>query len=104
MPHKGAGDRCAKQAVKGEGMEKYTGTKFSNSEIEVDGNQYNNCNFAKCKLVYRGGKIPIFRNSNFDECSWYFADEAGNTLTFVRSMIRAGGGFRDVVFDTLLRE
>lgn len=31
---------------------------FSNQEIQLDGNEYLDCRFENCTLIYKGGPLP----------------------------------------------
>jgi len=75
---------------------------FEGRTLELDGNEYFNCTFIRCRLVYRGGRPPTLQTCRFDRCSWEFEDAAGRTLEFLRGLyhgMHAAG--RELVEKTL---
>ena len=59
---------------------------FTARVVELDGKEFHNCTFAKCRLVYRGGGVPALVTCRFDRCSWEFEDAAGRTLELLRGL------------------
>jgi hypothetical protein len=59
---------------------------FTGRVVELDGNEFHNCSFTKCRLVYRGGGVPALVTCQFDRCAWEFEDAAGRTLEFLRGI------------------
>ena len=78
---------------------KYEGETFT-SEVELDGNEFNNCTFRGNVLIYRGGQPPSLRNCSFEDPEFRFLDAAGNTIAFLQAMARADSGLQSVVRDT----
>jgi hypothetical protein len=75
---------------------------FSSKTEVLDGNEYLNCKFKSCTMVYRGGTIPVVNGCNFDDCRWQFEDAAERTLVFLRAMFHGlGTGGRQLVESTL---
>jgi len=65
---------------------------FSNETLNVDGNDYNQCTFRTCRLVYAGGPLPVFKDFNFDNCSFELKDAADRTIAFLNSVGQIQGG------------
>jgi hypothetical protein len=65
--------------------------QFANALEVVDGNQYHDCKFEKCKIVYRGGGVPSIGNCSFDDCTWHFEEAAVRTLIFLRLIYNGMG-------------
>lgn len=66
--------------------------KKTNGETEVvDGNNYVECRFEKCKMIYRGGAIPQISGCHFEDCTWHFEDAAERTLLFMRQLYHGMG-------------
>ena len=42
----------------------------------IDGNQYSDCKFENCQLIYRGGPLPVISNSQFNNCRWRLAKQS----------------------------
>jgi hypothetical protein len=57
--------------------------------------EFHCCTFRNCRLVYSGGKPPVFDTCSFDGFSLIFAAAAGDTLNFMRAMYHRG-------FETLI--
>jgi hypothetical protein len=72
-------------------MATYKDHQFSNEPVELDGNKFEGCTFAKCKLVYRGSTPPGLSRCRFDDCSWEFDDAAGRTVAFLRGLYHGMG-------------
>ena len=72
--------------------------------VDLDGNTYVNVVFENAALHYSGGQAPNFQNVTFTpSCSVSFAEQAGNTLAFLRSMAHDSSGMRFIV-DGLMPE
>jgi len=83
-------------------MADFLGKDWDNESIVIDGNRYSQCTFKSCKLIYRGGDIPIFEGCKLDFCQWIWEDAALRTIGFLRG-VHSGlgpGGLR-VVDDVL---
>jgi hypothetical protein len=64
---------------------------FANASEVLDGNQYENCTFDNCQLLYRGGEIPRVVGCTFNNCQWRFEDAAERTLVFMRQLYHGMG-------------
>ena len=65
-------------------MSKINRTRFENEDIETDGNEYLDCVFNHCRLVFRGGPIPVINGCEFIETGWFFDDAAGRTVSLIK--------------------
>lgn len=72
-------------------MSMQTATIFNHETVALDGEAFDGCEFRKCRLVYSGGKPPVFRDCRFDDCDWRFEDAAANTLAHLKAVWAAGG-------------
>lgn len=68
---------------------------FIDAIERCDGNQYIDCTFNNCQLLYSGGDLPSFVRCNLNETGFIFTGAAGNTLQFLQSM--HAGGFGPIV-------
>ena len=66
------------------------GESFNHQTVELDGETFENCSFAACRLVYAGGELPHFEGCRFDDCDWRFEEGAGRTLAYLKLMWGAG--------------
>jgi len=69
---------------------KFSNKTFKDETVELDGNQYVDCSFQGCKLVYNGGGIPHFEGVKFEGGSFMFEKGAGNAVEFLRELYHAG--------------
>jgi hypothetical protein len=67
------------------------GQTFSHVTEVIDGNQYQDCRFENCKMVFRGGEIPLISGCHFENCQWQFEDAAERTLVFMRQLYHGMG-------------
>jgi hypothetical protein len=75
-------------------------TKESESVL-LDGNEFINCEFQGCNLVYRGGELPRLQQCRFARCAWHLEEGAQRTIQFLRSIYHSGPGGRELVEETL---
>ncbi len=73
---------------------------FRNERVELSGNSYHGCTFENCELVYRGDRSPTFKDNQFLDSVFIFADAAIRTIYFLSNMYHAGAGGREVVEKT----
>ena len=74
---------------------KFKNTAFSNQPIDLDDNEFIECRFEKCNLIYRGGKLPSLVDCSFDEFRISFEHAAADTLSFINALYH--GGFKSVI-------
>ena len=60
------------------------GQTITGRRVVVDGNQYVNCLFIECQLIYRGGACKF--QSTVRRCSWFFEGPAQNTIRILREL------------------
>jgi hypothetical protein len=60
------------------------GKTVTSQRVLLDGNEYVNCLFIDCELVYRGGACTF--HSNTRGCSWLFEGPAMNTIGILREL------------------
>ncbi len=77
----------------------YHNQSFQDTDIVLDGNDYYDCQFANCNLIYRGGEPPDIRDCSFSGCRVTFEGSAGNTVTFLTKLYH--GGFKRIIEHTL---
>jgi hypothetical protein len=58
--------------------------------LVVDRNWYERCRFEKCRLIYRGGGLPVLRDCQVSNCEWVLEGPAYNTLCFLNLLFRTG--------------
>jgi hypothetical protein len=70
---------------------KFEGKKFKNETIDIDFNQFSNCQFDGCTLVYHGYGVIGMDGCSFNNVNWTFAGSAANTLQFMRGLYHGAG-------------
>jgi hypothetical protein len=65
--------------------------EYKNTIEAVDGNEYINCKFNNCVIVYSGGPLPVLRDCSFHHCNWRFDAAAHRTLQYMSQLYNAGG-------------
>lgn len=65
--------------------------------IDLDGKSFVDIAFQNAELVYDGGTMPTFHNCTFNDARFTFQSTASNTVLFLRSMLPAQTGMRQVV-------
>jgi hypothetical protein len=67
------------------GMVQYQGATFTNETVVLDGNDYRNCTFTNCELVFRG-TASVSLNGVTANCRWTFEGAAGLTVKFMTAL------------------
>ena len=78
---------------------KFEGKKFFKASIDLDDNQFYDCIFDSCILVYRGGPSPNIAKCSFTNTFFSFAQAAANTLFLIANMYHHG--FKDNILRVL---
>ena len=68
-----------------------TATIFNLETVPLDGEVFADCEFRDCRMVFSGGKPPVFDNCRFVACDWRFDDAAARTLAHLKVVWAAGG-------------
>jgi hypothetical protein len=75
--------------------------EFSNRDIHIDFNNFTNCKFIECNLIYHGYGPVGMEGCSFTNVRWTFADAAASTLNFMKSLyVGAGEGGRKLIEQT----
>ncbi len=64
---------------------------FNHETVTLDGEEFSDCEFRDCRMVYSGGEPPVFSQCRFDGCDWKFDEAAGRTLAFLKLVWTVGG-------------
>ncbi len=82
---------------------KFEDQTFDSQDVLLDGNEYINCTFNGCQIVFQGVQRIGLVSPTFNACNWHFAGPAGNTLAFL-AMIYSRGGDGQKLVETILAE
>jgi len=82
-------------------MADLSGSHFQGQTVVLDGNNYIDCRFEQCTIVYRAETLPELKNCNFHDCSFRFEGAADRTITFMKGIYHGlGQGGRDLITAT----
>jgi len=68
-----------------------TDTLFNHETVQLDGEAFSDCEFRGCRMVYKGGELPVFIDCKFDDCDWRFEDAAARALAHMKIVWGVGG-------------
>ncbi|MGJ3239677.1 MAG: hypothetical protein ACFE0Q_13285 [Anaerolineae bacterium] len=71
-------------------MTTFNNETFSNEDVNVDGNQYDNCTFDTVLLIYQGGGVPVFNECTFRNVKIDLQGSASQTAGYLNSLYDAG--------------
>lgn len=71
-------------------MTTFTNKRFKNDEIVVDGNEYIDCRFDNCVLIFEGGEPPIFKGCSFASIKIQLQGEASRTTSYLNKLFNNG--------------
>lgn len=72
-------------------MARFEDETFREQTILVDGNQYINCTFQSCQIMFGGYDPPAMPNAVFDSCQFGLTGRADLTKNWLRFISGAGG-------------
>ena len=80
---------------------RFVGESYKDKKIDMDFNEFVDCEFTKCELVFHGvGKIGM-EGCSFSSVRWTFADAAANTVQFMTALYHgAGPGGKQLIEST----
>jgi hypothetical protein len=80
---------------------KFNGKTFENENIHMDFNDFVDCKFIDCSLVYHGCGPISLQGCTFTKVRWTFSGAAANTINFMAGLYTgAGEGGRALVEGT----
>jgi hypothetical protein len=71
-------------------MALHEGATFTNERVVLDGNDYRNCTFTNCHMVFNGTAPVSLHGISFISCQWTFDGPAGLTINFMTALYHAG--------------
>ncbi len=85
-------------------MAQHQGAAFANETVVLDGNEYLNCTFTNCEIVFNATGTVSMNGVTANNCRWTFDGAAGLTVKFLTALYQ--GGFSEMVemtFDSIRR-
>ena len=76
---------------------KFEDQTFKDQDILLDGNQYIECTFNRCQIIFKGVESMALNNPTFSDCRWHFNGPAGNTLKFLSIVYGLGDNGKQLV-------
>ncbi len=68
-------------------MAKRVAEKFVNQRVVLDDDEFFECTFTRCQIVYCGGEKAYLVGCRFEDgCSFHFEEAGVRTLAFLRAM------------------
>lgn len=61
---------------------RFTSIKHDKKNVTVDFNEYIECEFKDCEIIYGGGGVPVFENCSFNNCRFSLIQRAANTVDY----------------------
>jgi hypothetical protein len=71
-------------------MAQHEGETFTNETVVLDGNDYLNCTFTNCEIIFNGTASVSLNGISFNDCRWTFGGPAGMTINFMTALYQAG--------------
>jgi hypothetical protein len=71
-------------------MAQHEGAAFTNDTVVLDGNEYRNCIFTNCELIFRGANGVSLHGISLNSCRWTFEGSAALTINFMTALYQAG--------------
>jgi hypothetical protein len=82
-------------------MAKFSNTIISGERVVLDGNDYTQCLFQNCEIVFGArGKVTL-DHCTFDSCSFTFDGPAQDTLLFLTGLYGIGPAVVERTFDSI---
>jgi hypothetical protein len=72
-------------------------SKFRNTRVPLDGQEFVDCTFHDCTLIYSGGIPPSLKGCDLGNSKLEFADAAKRTVEFLRAMASPTSGLQTVI-------
>lgn len=64
---------------------------YVQTQLKLDGNEFNECTFDRCTLEFSGTGPVSFIDCKFTSVNWLFSGPAQNTLVFLNGLYHGMG-------------
>jgi hypothetical protein len=83
-------------------MIRQRGNHYQRTLVVLDGQEFHDCVFEHCRLVFRGEQATVLEGCTFNHVAWALDGPAATTLAFLAALYQgAGPGGRELVERTL---
>lgn len=73
------------------GMAVYRGDRFEDQQVRLNGNEFYNCNFVNCQLVFDANGALTLDGCGFDNPRFLLDGSAADTINFLMNIYHTGG-------------
>jgi len=80
-------------------LPRQTGHTYSNTEVTLDGRDFQDCTFNNCVLVYNGGEAAV-HGCKFFGCKLQPAGSAASTIQFLKAITNPSSGAQQLFRST----
>ena len=81
---------------------KFVNQIFTNQTIDIDDNEFYDCTFIGCRIIYKGGETTLKGNSYDESTTYTFSGAAANTLAILSALYAdRGGAFIKKLFENI---
>ena len=84
---------------------RYVNKHFTDETVRIDVDEFENCRFTECRIVFTGAGPAKFANCIFDQCQWVFDGPAENTIQYFAALYNGlGPGGKELIegiFDSI---
>lgn len=84
-------------------MNEIKGKTFSNEDIHLDFNEFIDCKFVECNIIYHGYGPVKLEGCSFENIRWSFSDAAAKTLNFMSGLYAGGGEGAKKLIETTVK-
>ena len=71
-------------------MPTYEKRSFVDQAMVIDGNEYTDCRFERCELIFTGALLPKLVRNHFQDCKYTFDGPAARTVQFMSALYSGG--------------
>jgi hypothetical protein len=75
--------------------------EFRNETINLNGNEFDHCQFDGCRMVFNGVGNVGLSNNNFKDCKWIFDGPAAATVAYMKALYGMGGDAQTMIIAML---
>ena len=65
-------------------MARHVAKIFEDVDVQIDGEEFLDCEFRNARMEYAGGPVPVFEGCTFDSNQWRFSGQAGRAMELIR--------------------
>ena len=78
---------------------KHKEAKYTECDITLDGNEFENCQFINCKLSYSGGPVKLGPGCVFDKPQFMLSGAAFRTMELLGILYQASPSAIEKIFE-----